>query len=157
MILYLLDWHSVVMLQLPYWYRVPHIVLQDLASLSAESEVESTRLELHARYLFSAEFGDKLAHSFLLIEVPELHSSICSANSDGFKFMTEIYRCKLWRLSLKGALESAEVQVQAVDFVGCADCEEITRVRLINHVSSELGDANLEVAAILRVQLDVSV
>ena len=92
----LLYWHSVVVSERLNGQRIPHIVLDHLAFLSAYEKVKAIWLELDARDFFSLCVGNELTNSRFGFKVPELDPSVDATYCYCVQFVAEVYACQLW-------------------------------------------------------------
>ena len=154
----LLDWQPVVVDVCLDREWVAHVVLEDFALLSSDEEVQRIRLEFDTAYLLRVtDVGRQLGSAVLLVEVPELDLAIHSTNCNRIQLMTEVDTGQLLTQAFEWTLKSTKVKVQSVNFICGPNSDQIAGIWLVDHVSAEFWYPYLEVAPVLRMELDVPV
>ena len=158
-----IDWvnrHTVVVRQSIDRYRVSHIIQQNFAFCCANSNLHSLRRFKFnlSDFLILATFRQNhIMDLAFRLHVPKLYTTIDTASSCELKLRWVVDTIDLRRVRDQRRLESAHGKVKSVNLVGCSDCHQISRVRIVTQVATEFWNSNFEVFSILCVELDIAV
>ena len=87
----------------------------------------------------------------LLILVPELDSRVNRPSCDQLKLTGVGDAGQFVSLRNERTLEAAKAEIETVDLVCRSDRQNIGSVRVVDHVTAELRDPDLEVSPVLSV------
>ena len=92
-----------------------------------------------------------------LVLIPKLHLRVDRASSHQLQIRRVIKADQLLRVGEERALESAQAQIQSVNFICSTNCNDIGCVWVVDHIAAELGNPDLEVPTVLRMQFYVPI